>query len=54
MTKETKQIQAVYGSNGIADVLEIQESTLRKYCLLLKKSSYEKRKRQSSLLLHLV
>ena len=43
MTEETKQIQAVYGSNDIADVLEIQESTLRKYCLLLKKSSYPPR-----------
>lgn len=41
MTEETKQIQAVYGSNDIADVLQIQESTLRKYCLLLEKSGYE-------------
>ena len=41
MTEETKQIQAVYGSSDIADVLQIQESTLRKYCLLLEKSGYE-------------
>ena len=40
MTEETKQIQAVYGSSDIADVLHIQESTLRKYCLLLEKSGY--------------
>ena len=41
MTEEMKQIQAVYGSSDIADVLHIQESTLRKYCLLLEKSGYE-------------
>lgn len=41
MSEETKQIQAVYGSSDIADVLGIQESTLRKYCLLLEKSGYE-------------
>lgn len=41
MTGEMKQIQAVYGSSDIADVLQIQESTLRKYCLLLEKSGYE-------------
>ena len=41
MTEETKQIQAVYGSSDIADVLQLQESTLRKYCLLLEKSGYE-------------
>ena len=41
MTEETKQIQAVYGSSDIADVLQIQESTLRKYCLLLEKLGYE-------------
>lgn len=41
MTEETKQIQAVYGSSDIADVLQIQESTLRKYCLLFEKSGYE-------------
>lgn len=40
MTEETKQIQAVYGSSDIADILHIQESTLRKYCLLLEKSGY--------------
>lgn len=41
MTKGTEQTQAVYGSSDIADVLEIQESTLRKYCLLLEKNGYE-------------
>ena len=38
---ETKQIQVVYGNSDIAGVLQIQESTLRKYCLLLEKSGYE-------------
>ena len=41
MTEETKRIQAVFGSNDVADVLQVQESTLRKYCLLLEKSGYE-------------
>lgn len=41
MTEETKQIQAVFGSSDVADVLQIQESTLRKYCLLLEKTGYE-------------
>ena len=37
----TEQTQAVYGSSDVADVLQIQESTLRKYCLLLEKAGYE-------------
>ena len=41
MSEGTKQVQAVYGSSDIADVLQVQESTLRKYCLLLEKSGYE-------------
>lgn len=41
MSEEIKQTQAVYGSSDMADVLGIQESTLRKYCLLLEKSGYE-------------
>ena len=40
MTEERKQIQAVYGSRDIADMLQIQESTLRKYCLLFEKYGY--------------
>lgn len=40
-TQQTQALQAVYGSSDIADVLQIQESTLRKYCLLLEKSGYE-------------
>lgn len=41
MSKEVVQTQSVYGSSDIADTLKIQESTLRKYCLLLEKSGYE-------------
>ncbi|MBQ0140129.1 MAG: DUF3967 domain-containing protein [Kurthia sp.] len=41
MSKEVVQAQSVYGSSDIADTLEIQESTLRKYCLLLEKVGYE-------------
>lgn len=39
--KQTQAVQAVYGSSDIADLFGIQESTLRKYCLLLEKSGYE-------------
>ena len=39
--KQTQVVQAVYGSGDVADVLQIQESTLRKYCLLLEKAGYE-------------
>ena len=41
MSKEVVQAQSVYGSSDIADTLKIQESTLRKYCLLLEKVGYE-------------
>lgn len=41
MSEGAKQVQAVYGSSDVADVLQVQESTLRKYCLLLEKSGYE-------------
>jgi hypothetical protein len=44
MTSETQQppiTQAVYGSSDIALILKIQESTLRKYSLLLEKNGYE-------------
>lgn len=41
MTSETQQIQAVYSSSDIAVTLKIQESTVRKYCLILEKSGYE-------------
>lgn len=41
MSEGTERTQAVYGSSDIADVLQVQESTLRKYCLLLEKSGYE-------------
>lgn len=41
MTVETQQTQAVYNSNDVAENLKIQESTLRKYCLILEKSGYE-------------
>ena len=41
MSNEIQTTQAVFGSSDVADVLEIQESTLRKYCLLLEKNGYE-------------
>lgn len=41
MSEGIKQVQAVYGSSNIADILQVQESTVRKYCLLLEKSGYE-------------
>lgn len=41
MSEGIKQVQAVYGSSNIADILHVQESTVRKYCLLLEKSGYE-------------
>lgn len=41
MSNETQQIQAVYSSSDVSTVLAIQESTLRKYCLILEKNGYE-------------
>lgn len=41
MTVETQQNQAVYGSSDVAVTLNVQESTLRKYCLILEKADYE-------------
>lgn len=41
MSNETQQIQAVYSSSDVSTVLTIQESTLRKYCLILEKNGYE-------------
>lgn len=47
MTTETQQLQAVYNSSDVAVTLKIQESTLRKYCLLLEKHGYEILKNES-------
>jgi len=41
MSEKPQQIQAVFSSSDIAITLKIQESTLRKYCLILEKSGYE-------------
>lgn len=41
MSEEIIQTQSVYGSSDIAVTLKIQESTLRKYCLILEKAGYE-------------
>lgn len=41
MSDKTQQIQAVYSSSDIAVTLKIQESTVRKYCLILEKNGYE-------------
>ena len=41
MSDENVTVQAVYGSSDVADILEVQESTLRKYCGLLEKGGYE-------------
>ncbi|MBT2695428.1 DUF3967 domain-containing protein [Bacillus sp. ISL-55] len=41
MSNETQQSQAVYSSNDVAVTLQIQESTLRKYCLILEKNGHE-------------
>ena len=41
MSDKTQQIQAVYSSSDVAITLKIQESTLRKYCLILEKNGYE-------------
>jgi len=48
MSDENVTVQAVYGSSDVADVLGIQESTLRKYCLLLEKGGYEFLKNEKS------
>lgn len=41
MSAEIIQTQSVYGSSDIAVTLKIQESTVRKYCLILEKVGYE-------------
>lgn len=41
MSGETQSQQAVYSSSQIADLLQVQESTLRKYCLILQEQGYE-------------
>lgn len=44
MTDEAQQnhsTQAVYGASDVALILKVQESTLRKYSLLLEKNGYE-------------
>ena len=40
MTEETKQLQAVYGTRDVADILGVQESTVRKYASLLEDFGY--------------
>ncbi|MGN4742441.1 hypothetical protein [Bacillus cereus group sp. MYBK227-1] len=40
MTDKTVSSQAVYISKDIATMLKIQESTLRKYCIMLKEQGY--------------
>lgn len=40
MSNKTQQIQAVYSSSDVAVTLKIQESTLRKYCLILERNGY--------------
>ena len=40
MAEETKQLQAVYGTKDVADMLGVQESTVRKYASLLEDFGY--------------
>lgn len=40
MAEKTKQLQAIYDTKDIADVLGIQESTVRKYASLLEDFGY--------------
>lgn len=41
MSDKTQQVQAVYSSSDVAGTLKLQESTLRKYSLILEKNGYE-------------
>ena len=41
MSEEIIHTQSVYGSSDIAVTLKIQESTVRKYCLILEKAGYQ-------------
>lgn len=41
MTSDIQETQTVYNSNDVATLLKIQESTLRKYCLMLEEAGYE-------------
>jgi len=40
MAGETKQLQAVYGTKDVADMLGVQESTVRKYASMLEDFGY--------------
>lgn len=40
MTHKTDETQTIYSSSNVATLLNIQESTLRKYCILLEKAGY--------------
>lgn len=41
MTIDIQETQTVYNSNDVATLLKIQESTLRKYCLMLEEAGYK-------------
>ncbi|MGE6632469.1 DUF3967 domain-containing protein [Bacillus sp. NPDC077027] len=41
MSGDTKQEQTVYNSSDTAAILKIQESTLRKYCIMLDEAGYK-------------
>ncbi|TWG76186.1 hypothetical protein L604_004400000100, partial [Bacillus subtilis J27] len=38
MSDDTQQEQTVYNSSDTAAILKIQESTLRKYCIMLEEA----------------
>ncbi|MFT9494236.1 MULTISPECIES: hypothetical protein [Bacillota] len=41
MTNDTESSQSIYSSGDVATILKIQESTLRKYCIMLEKAGYK-------------
>ncbi|MGX9952680.1 DUF3967 domain-containing protein [Bacillus subtilis] len=41
MSDDTQQEQTVYNSSDTAAILKIQESTLRKYCIMLEEAGYK-------------
>ena len=40
MTDKTDSFQSIYVSKDVAIMLKIQESTLRKYCIMLEEQGY--------------
>ena len=48
MTVDTEGTRSLYSSSDVATLLKIQESTLRKYCIMFEKAGYKFHKNENS------